>query len=126
MDRAERPLLPLMTPTVTTPAVPDGCTLPTAEQPLRVGEFDVLFRHHLVDVHRVTDTHLRMVLRGAGVEAQARDLCDRESRCCSFFTFSVSSADNLVTVDISVPSIRRQVLNALQMWATSSMPQRRA
>ena len=125
MDPADRPLLQLMTPAAI-PAVPDGCTLPTAEQPLRVGEFDVLFRHNLVEVRRIADTHLRMVLRGEGVEAQARDLCDRESRCCSFFAFTVTSSDDLVTVDISVPPSRRQVLNALQMWATSSMPQHQA
>ncbi|HEX8347318.1 MAG TPA: hypothetical protein VF657_21655 [Actinoplanes sp.] len=108
-----------------TPPVPDGCTLPTAEQPLRVGEFDVLFRRNLIEVDRVADTRLRMVLTGDGVEAQARDLCDRESRCCSFFTFAVDRHGDAVTVDVTVPPARRQVLDAIQMWATSSMGQQR-
>jgi hypothetical protein len=59
---------------------PDACTLPTAERPLRVAEFD-----GLLAVVRRSDrpeaTRLDLLLL-RNVEASARDLARRESECC--------------------------------------------
>jgi hypothetical protein len=41
------------------------------------------------------------------------DLTDRESRCCSFFEFSVAGDDTGVTVGIAVPAARAGILEAL-------------
>jgi hypothetical protein len=50
--------------------------------------------------------------------AQAKDLTDRESSCCSFFTFTVSTeedsgAESRVRLDVVVPAARVDVLDAL-------------
>ncbi|ACZ87769.1 hypothetical protein [Streptosporangium roseum] len=45
---------------------PAECTLPTAEQPLRVAEFDALFAGALRGHQRLAPTHLRLRLDGAG------------------------------------------------------------
>jgi hypothetical protein len=119
MEPVGRTPLNLLTPA----SVPAACTLPTVEQPLRVSEFDVLFKHNLISIERVADLQLRMVLIGDDVEAAARDLCDRESECCSFFTFAIDRSGDEVTVDIGVPPAYRQVLTAIQIWATSSTGQ---
>jgi hypothetical protein len=42
--------------------VPQACTLPTVEQPLRVAEFDGLFATALRGVDRVAPMMLRLVL----------------------------------------------------------------
>jgi hypothetical protein len=60
--------------------VPEACTLPTVELPLRVAEFDDLFAVALRDVHRVAASRLQLTLDPAA-EAAARDLVAREIRC---------------------------------------------
>ncbi|WP_406079134.1 hypothetical protein [Micromonospora sp. NBC_00858] len=72
--------------------VPDACTLPTVEQPLRLAEFDELFATAVRRVETLTATHARMTLIGeAGLTAAAvRDLTARETGCCSFFTFTIT------------------------------------
>lgn len=95
--------------------VPDACTLPTAEQPLRVAEFDALFAAALRGVDRLAPTRLRLILDGgAEVEAGARDLVARETECCSFFTFTVERVDDgRLHLDVEVPPARLEVLDAL-------------
>ncbi|NUR07465.1 MAG: hypothetical protein HOQ45_10675 [Nocardioidaceae bacterium] len=102
--------------------VPDACTLPTVEQPLRVAEFDELFANHLQQVVWFGETRVRMTLAPAagsekrlpGLEARVRDLAARESACCSFFAFTVAAAeDKTVSLDVEVPSARVDVLAAL-------------
>lgn len=98
---------------------PDACTLPTAEQPVRLAEFDALFTNHTIGVERVTPTRLVLTLTGPpDLAAQVKDLTDRESSCCSFFTFTVSTeedsgAESRVRLDVSVPAARVDVLDAL-------------
>lgn len=63
---------------------PDACTLPTAERPLRLAEFDDLFTG-LTSLDRLSPVHVRMRLVGAaGLEATVGDLTAREAECCSF------------------------------------------
>jgi hypothetical protein len=95
--------------------VTDACTLPTAERPLRVAEFDQLFADSVRRLDRLGPDHLRLQLDGAEqVEATARDLTARETLCCSFFTFAIDrpTAQSL-TLDVRVPASRIAVLDAL-------------
>jgi len=90
--------------------VPDSCTLPTAERPLRLAEFDELFATSVREVESPSPTRARMRL--AGVDpARVRDLTAREAECCSFFTFTVS--ENPLTLEIEVPPSYASVLDSL-------------
>lgn len=99
--------------------VPDACTLPTVEQPLRLVEFDDLFGT-VTDVERADSTHAALALAGtAGLAARAQDLVDRETACCSFFTFTITpttaeaGAPEGVRMSIAVPEAQTPVLAAL-------------
>ena len=98
--------------------VPDACTLPTAEQPLRVAEFDVLFAAAVRPAERVSPTVLRIHLQGGEATAVgAEELAARESACCSFFAFTVSAADGRTELEVRVPSSQTAVLDAVQQRA---------
>jgi hypothetical protein len=102
----------------------DACSLPTAERPLRVAEFDELFASSLRDVQRPADDGLRarLLLGGDdGLFARVQRLADRETACCSFFTFTVTAVDaaeaqpaeTLIALDVEVPAAQAHVLDAL-------------
>jgi hypothetical protein len=97
---------------------PDACTLPTAERPLRVAEFDDLFSF-VVRAERRDPQRLELVLRRI-VEAPARDLARRESECCSFFTFEFVAVDEAVVMRIGVPPEHVAVLDALEARAAAT------
>ncbi|OKI46424.1 hypothetical protein A6A27_37100 [Micromonospora sp. CB01531] len=99
--------------------VPDACSLPTAERPLRLAEFDQFFRDAVRGADRLSTQHLRLQLDGADqVEQTARDLTARESSCCSFFTFDIARPDsNSLTLDVRVPAEHVGVLDALAQRA---------
>lgn len=98
--------------------VPAACTLPTAEQPLRVAEFDRLFAAAPVGVRPVSGTELVLELAPApGRVAEVRDLARRETACCSFFAFAVEDGDP-VRVRVTVPRGQVDVLAALAARAT--------
>jgi hypothetical protein len=99
-----------------------ACTLPTDEQPLRVAEFDELFASCLTGTSRISARRLPLALSGpAELVERVQDLTDRESECCSFFSFSLSVDDaggdvpgaTHVILDIAVPVARVDVLDAL-------------
>lgn len=96
--------------------VPDACTLPTEQQPLRLAEFDALFTTAAHHPERLTDRHLRVTLAGRPDLADTvRDLADRETQCCAFFTFTVSTPrPDAVILDLEVPTGNVDVLDALQ------------
>jgi hypothetical protein len=101
--------------------VPASCTLPTAEQPLRVAEFDALFAERLTETARPEPLRLLlMIAAGPGVEDHVRDLVARESGCCSFFTFTVSPGPEQIRLDIEVDPAHEAVLDALQERATAA------
>ena len=96
-------------------AAVDDCTLPTAERPLRVAEFDELFARSVRSQERAGRVRLRWTLDPVA-EAVARDLTARESRCCSFFTFTFRGGagdDGALVVEVEVPEARVAVLDAL-------------
>ena len=101
--------------------VPDACTLPTAEQPLRLAEFDALFATAVRGGERLGVQHLRVTLEGGeDVADSVRDLAARESDCCSFFTFTVGAPEpGFVQLDIEVPAGHVDVLDALELRATT-------
>lgn len=95
--------------------VPQACTLPTAEQPLRVEEFDALLASSVRPAERVEPTWLRVHLpAGDDVVATARDLSAREVRCCSFFSFALHPTAAATVLDVRVPQARTSVLDALE------------
>jgi hypothetical protein len=98
--------------------VPDACTLPTAERPLRLAEFDDLFATAVRRVDQVDEIHARLHLTGpAGLAARVRDLAARETACCSFFTFTTTGQPvvdgEAVVLDIEVPAAHAAVLASL-------------
>jgi hypothetical protein len=91
--------------------IPEACTLPSADRPPRLAEFDTLFAESVRAVEHRTPTHARLHL--AGPASAVRDLAARESECCSFFTFTVSQAEDEVILDIEVPARYSDVLASL-------------
>lgn len=95
----------------------DACTLPTVDRPLRLEEFDDLFRESVVAVER-DGLRTRLTLRGsAGLRDRVVDLTARESECCSFFHFAVEGDDAGAVLDIGVPPARADILDALSARA---------
>jgi hypothetical protein len=94
--------------------VSTACTLPTAEQPLRLAEFDALFTDHTLGVRRDTSTRLVLTLSGEPhVAAAAAGLAAREAGCCSFFTFNLRITDGSVTLLVDADEAHAEVVAAL-------------
>lgn len=104
--------------------VPDACTLPTAQRPLRLAEFDELFATAVRAVDEVNATHARLRLAGpAGMADTVRDLTARETECCSFFAFTVVTEPapdgEVVVLDVHVPAQHADVLASLAERAST-------
>lgn len=100
--------------------VPSACTLPSAEQPLRVAEFDELFATSVRTIERPGADRMVLVIEPAS-EATARDLAARETGCCSCFDFAfASAADGDVRLSVSVPAGRADILDALARRAAEA------
>jgi hypothetical protein len=107
-----------------------ACTLPTAEQPLRVAEFDALFASALrtVELGDPAASRVRLVLAGdMDLPDRVQRLADAETACCSFFSFRVTPlseapADDttVVALDVEVPLDRAGVLAALVQRAAAA------
>src|SRR5688572_5055101 len=94
--------------------VPQSCTLPTEEQPLRLAEWDALFATQTVAPYRPDPLRVRLELPpGAHCEERTRDLAARENGCCSFFGFTVTGSPEGVVLDIAVGEEHEAVLRAL-------------
>jgi hypothetical protein len=95
--------------------VPEACTLPTEEQPLRVAEFDALFATATGPPERLGPTRLRVHLPGGQDNAaRARDLIARETGCCSFFSFDLCPSATDMELDVEVPEEHVAVLDGMQ------------
>jgi thioredoxin len=99
----------------------EACTLPSAEQPLRVAEFDALFATALHGIDRRGPGWLRLHLAGhPQVEAIARELLGRESECCSFFYFQLTPTGEGLQLDVRVPAARVDVLDGITRRAQAA------
>jgi hypothetical protein len=91
----------------------EACTLPTAERPTRLAEFDDLFAR-VRGVTRAEPTRLALELEPrADVAARCADLVVRETECCSFFTFALVATGGSVRLEVTVPGAHTGVLDAL-------------
>ncbi|MGV9306250.1 hypothetical protein [Nonomuraea sp. NPDC003727] len=101
--------------------VPPSCTLPSAERPLRVAEFDALFADAVQRVERPGRERLLLELAfTSGNAARAAELATRENGCCSFFTFTLTIAGGGLALEVTVPAEHADVLDALQARASTS------
>jgi hypothetical protein len=104
--------------------LPESCTLPTVEQPVRVAEFDRFFAESVRGARRPARTRLDLLLN-AGAEPVGRDLAARESVCCSFFAFGFDATDAGPVMHIEVPETGIEVLDALATRVDASIGGRR-
>lgn len=94
--------------------VPEACALPTAEQPMRVAEFDEVFSRAVRGAERIAASRLRLDLDPApGVAGRVADLAVAETDCCSFFTFALTVAGGRLTLEVTVPPRYAGLLDAL-------------
>ncbi len=101
--------------------VPESCTLPTVEQPLRVAEFDDLFATAVRPAERVGPAELRLHLpAGNGTVSTARELVARETGCCSFFAFEVRPSATRTELAVRVPDAQSAVLDAMLQRADAA------
>jgi len=104
--------------------ISEFCTLPTAERPFRVAEFDDLFATHLRRAERVDPQTLDLTLDPES-RATVEDLTARETECCSFFTFTITpepagnSDGEAMVLDIEVPPAHTDVLSTLAQRAST-------
>jgi hypothetical protein len=102
---------------------PEACTLPTADQPLRVAEFDELFANVVTRVDRPAATRLLLGLpTDPAVAARTADLAVRENACCSFFTFTLTMSEAGLALEVVVPEGHTDVLDALAARALPLTP----
>ena len=101
---------------------PAECTLPTADRPLRVAEFDDLFATAVRSVTRESNVHATFELPAEpAVAATAADLTARESQCCAFWLFTLTMAGGRVMLDVWVPPGKVAVLDALVVRAQAAV-----
>lgn len=99
---------------------PQACTLPTAERPLRLAEFDALFAEAVTEVRPDGPGRVLMALRPEPrVAGRAAELAARETGCCSFFAFTLSAAGGELNLQVSVDDRHIEVLDALTARATA-------
>ncbi|WP_280218469.1 hypothetical protein [Nocardia neocaledoniensis] len=100
--------------------VPDACTLPTVQQPIRIAEFDRFFTDSTHGLRRAGPTRLELLVDPAA-EPLARDLAARELSCCSFFTFDFAQAGEHLVMGLAVPSAYIGVLDAFATRAQTAI-----
>jgi len=94
--------------------VPQSCTLPAADQPLRLAEFDDWYATAVRSVNRLDRARLRLdLVPDAGVAARTADLVVRETGCCSFFTFTLTASGGTLALEVAVPPAHVDVLDAV-------------
>lgn len=94
--------------------VPQGCTLPASERPVRGADFDGLFAGAVRGVKRVGPARLRFDLQPSPqVAGRAAELVAAEAGCCSFFTFILTVTGGRLVLEVTVPASHIAVLGAL-------------
>lgn len=94
--------------------IPDSCTLPSQQRPLRLAEFGALLTQAIA-VERGDQRNLHFFFDDSdGLDARIRDLAHREANCCSFFEFHVAHKKDQVMLGITVPHQHTGILDSLQ------------
>lgn len=94
--------------------VPEACTLPTVEQPLRVAAFDVVLGRAVRAVEETGPAGVRLHLhRNPEGIGQVASLLVQEAECCDFFRFTLVVAADVLALDVMVPPAQAAVLAAL-------------
>jgi hypothetical protein len=93
---------------------PSDCTLPSSERPLRAAQFDDLFAEAVLGAERADPNRLRLTMQPeAHIARQVAALAATETQCCSFFTFTLTVANDSLLLDITVPESHVAVLAGL-------------
>lgn len=94
--------------------MPDACTLPAARLPERLAEFSRLFAEFVLTIDRPRPDWLRLDLRAtADAARRAAELAVAESRCCSFFMFTLRVSDGKLVLEVAVPQSQIAALDGL-------------
>lgn len=94
--------------------IPESCTLPSVDRPLRLTQFDELLGSDAVGVHRLGEARVAIDLRPEpAVAARTAELVTRETSCCSFFTFTLTIRAESMVLEISTPPGYISVLDSL-------------
>jgi hypothetical protein len=102
--------------------VPDSCTLDEAERASRAAEFAGLFSSTVRGAERTGPTRLHLELEPSPeAAARAGGLAVAETRCCSFFTFTLTAAGGSLSLDVTVPDGQVPVLDALSDRALAAV-----
>jgi hypothetical protein len=105
--------------------VPDACTLPTLERPLRAAEFEDLFAQDVVAVVRESPQEVRLELRAESAAAsRAARLAVKETACCAFFAFDLAIAEGSVSLRVGAAPAHEAVLAALADRAEAVLKER--
>ena len=94
-----------------------ACTMPTSERPLRLAEFDSLFADSVRSVALEGDLAWMHLTGPEGLRDRVRDLAERETACCSFFSFVIDGESDDVIMQVAVPPEHRDILKALSARA---------
>jgi hypothetical protein len=102
--------------------VPEACTLPTLEQPLRRAEFDDLFAIDVIAVAQESPQRVRLDLRAEpSTAARAAEFAAMETDCCSFFTFDLAISNGQVSMVIGTGAAHEAVLAAVAARAEARL-----
>ncbi len=93
--------------------VPIVCTLHPNEWGGRLDEWHRLFATHLGGIQRPSPPRLRLLLSAEAGLGRVQDLTAREMECCAFMTFTVTSRDGQLLVDVEVPVEAAPTLDGL-------------
>lgn len=103
-------------PPVRSDWVPDACSLPSIDRPLRIAEFDQFFAGGVRLLRRPAPARLELLLTDEA-EPVGRDLAARESTCCSLFTFDFAVTTDGVVMGVEVPGSSVDVLDVFAVRA---------
>ena len=92
---------------------PDACSLPIADQPARVGEWDALFQTAVREIETGLGGVRFLLDRSRANVAAVADLADRESQCCAFFTFGVTVASDALALSVDADPEHAEVVQTL-------------
>ncbi len=102
--------------------MPQACSLPMAERPSRVAEFDELFSSAVLRRGRPEPGRLELELDPtADVAASTAVLVVRETGCGSFFAFILTARDGRLMLEVAVPPTHVTILDGLEARAATAM-----